>query len=393
MATGLLDSILSVPLIRPDLPKLEDVADQFREILGNGRITNFGKYNNQFEAEVGGYLGTQAATTSSGTMGMVLVLKALGIGAGQKVVVPSLTFVATAQAVLYAGATPVFADVGDDLTLCPQDLERLLEQHAEVAGVIPVHLYGLPAQVDAIQDIVDRHSARRGRAIRVVYDSAHAFGSATADGRRCGTFGDAEVFSLSVTKLLVSVEGGMVTSRDPDLIERVKKLRNYGFETNYNAHWPGLNGKMSEFHAIIGLHSLSRVDELLAVRAEKAAYYARRVSAGCQCRVPAPPAGVRHSFKDFTVLVPPAWAGDRRDGLMQELKSRGVETRPYFFPPVHEQTFFRQYADRQLPNTEDLSRRVVTLPFFSQITQEQMDYVAQALSDAERAVGYDCAAA
>src|SRR5437762_5612429 len=203
-------SITAVPLIKADLPSLELLEAPLREILASGQITNFGKYVTAFERRAGEYLGSRVATTSSGTMALIFALQALGLGERKKAILPSFTFVATAQAVQYAGGVPLFAEVRDDLTLDPADLEKLLEKHQDVAVVIGVHTYGLPCQVDEIQRIVDEAARKRGRRIALVYDAAHAFGSAV-DGRRVGTFGDAEVFSLSVTKALVSVEGGLVS--------------------------------------------------------------------------------------------------------------------------------------------------------------------------------------
>src|ERR1035438_3585888 len=200
-----------VPLIKPDLPALEDVRAEFEEILANGRITNFGKYATGFEAETGAYLGTSTVAVSSGTAGLLFAITALGLQPGEKVIFPSLTFMATAQAVLYAGGVPVFAEVGDDLNISPADLERLLDLHPDTGAVIGVHLYGLPARVDEIKQIVDAASRKRGKRISLIYDAAHGFG-ASVDGKKVGGFGDAEVFSLSVTKTLVSVEGGLVST-------------------------------------------------------------------------------------------------------------------------------------------------------------------------------------
>src|ERR1019366_338343 len=252
---------MKIPLINPDLPTIEDVRAPFEEILCNGRITNFGKYMNQFEAKTAAYLGTQTTAVSSGTLGLVFTLSALGLEAGQKVILPSFTFMATAQAVLYAGGIPVFAEIDDDLNLSVSDLERLLELHPDTGAVIAVHMYGLPARVHEIEEVVARASERCGRKIGLIFDAAHAFGSAV-NGDKIGCFGDAEVFSLSVTKVLVTVEGGLVSTRDPELLRRVRCMRNYGVLSNYDAHFPGLNGKMSEFHAIVGLHNLRRVDSL-----------------------------------------------------------------------------------------------------------------------------------
>src|ERR1019366_6763280 len=239
---------MKIPLINPDLPTIEDVRAPFEEILCNGRITNFGKYMNQFEAETAAYLGTQTTAVSSGTLGLVFTLAALGLERGQKVILPSFTFMATAQAILYTGGIPVFAEVDDDLNLSVSDLERLLEEHPDTGAVIAVHMYGLPARVREIEEVVARASQRRGRRIALIFDAAHAFGAAV-DGLKVGGFGDAEVFSLSVTKVLVTVEGGLVSTRDPEIVRRIRFMRNYGIQSNYNAHFPGVNGKMSEFHA------------------------------------------------------------------------------------------------------------------------------------------------
>jgi dTDP-4-amino-4,6-dideoxygalactose transaminase len=352
------------------------LAGPFREIVESGRITNFARYVIAFEAEAGAYLGTQVATLSSGTMSLLFTLQAIGLQPGQKVIFPSFTFMATAQAVRYAGGIPVFAEIEDDLTLSPADLEELLTRHDNVAAVIPVHMYGLPCRVDALKEIVDRAAPRPA----IIYDSAHAFGS-SLDGRPVGGFGDAEVFSLSATKILVSVEGGMVSSRNPEIIDRIRKMRNYGIEANYDAHWPGLNGKMSEFHAIIGLENLRRLDRLMAERQGKARYYLQQIRSRTAFETLPWPDGVVHTFKDFTVLVPDERAGTR-DAIVAFLKARGIETRAYFHPPVHEQHYFRRFADRPLPRTESMARRVITLPFFTSITEEEMDYVVGALAEA-----------
>ena len=364
-----------VPLITPDLPDFDDVAPQFREIMESGRITNFGKYVNEFERAAGEYVGAHAVTTSSGTMGLLFTLQALGIAQGAKVILPSFTFMATAQAVVYAGGVPVFAECNDDLTIDVDDLAALLEKHSDAELVIPVHMYGLPCDASAIDRVVK--ARRGGRPVRVVYDAAHAFGS-SRNGRPVGASGDAEVFSLSVTKILVSVEGGMVTTKDAKLAERIRHMRNYGIEANYDAWYPGLNGKMSEFHAIVGVANLERLEERMTQRQELARDYERRIKEAVGYPVVRGSGNIRHTFKDFTVLLPESIA-PQRPQMVERLKELGVETRAYFFPPVHEQKRFQVYADRPLPRTERLSRRVLTLPFFTKMTGDDMQYVADAL--------------
>lgn len=370
-----------IPLIRPDLPVLEDIEGPIREILANGKITNFGKYVTAFEEEAGAYLGAEAVALSSGTAGLIFTLQALGLERGQKVILPSFTFMATAQAVLYAGGIPIFAEVEDDLTLSAADLQMLLQKHANVGGVIATHIYGLPCHTVQLQSVVDVYAQDQRRNVFLMYDAAHAFGS-SVNGRRVGSFGAAEVFSLSVTKMLVSVEGGMVASRNPDVIERIRKMRNYGIEANYDTYWPGMNGKMSEFHAIVGLHNLRRLDELVAERQSKARYFLDAISERTEYQLLPWPDGVTHTFKDFTVLMPEEKT-TQREQVMAYLKSQGIETRAYFYPAVHEQQMFQQYADRALPRTESLSRRVITLPFYTSMTHDEMDYVVEALEQSQ----------
>jgi dTDP-4-amino-4,6-dideoxygalactose transaminase len=374
---------MRVPLIQADLPALAEIREQLEEVFSNGRITNFGKYNQELEREAGAYLGTNTATISSGTMGLLFTLSALGLKAGQKVILPSFTFMATAQAVVYAGGVPLFAEIEDDMNLSPADLERLLGEHPDVGTVIAVHMYGLPARASEIQEVVDHASTRAGRKIPLMFDAAHAFGASIA-GTPVGGFGDAEVFSLSVTKALVAVEGGLVSSRNPELIERIRSMRNYGILSNYNTHFPGMNGKMSELHAIVGLYNLRRLHILMDERRNKACMYKQAINSRTPFRVLPWPADVTHTFKDFTINMPEGHGVETRDKVMRFLAEREIETRAYFFPPVHEQAYFSRFADRQLPKTEMLSRRVITLPFFTSISPEQVEWVVSSLESARK---------
>jgi len=377
---------MRVPLVKPDLPPFEDLESGFREALATGRVTNFGPNVKAFEREAGEYVGAEAVTMPSGTTGLILTLQALGVGQGGKVIVPSFTFVASVQAILYAGAEPLFADVGEDLTLDIEDLGALLESHQDVSAVLPVHAFGLPCHVAAIEQAVAAAEERAGHRIPVVYDAAHAFGSRVGE-RRVGSFGTAEVFSLSATKVLVSIEGGMVTSGDASLLERLRRERNYGIESAYDAYWPGVNGKMSELHALVGLHNLHRLDALMAARQDLAVYYLDQLRSRTSMELI--PAGEEmvHTYKDFTVLVPPAHAGER-DEVIARLAAAEIECRKYFSPPGHRQRFFARFADRPLPRTDDAAARVITLPFFTTMSHGEVDYVVEAIANTEAALGW-----
>lgn len=362
-----------IPLIKADLPTLDALESSFREILANGRVTNFGPHLTRFEQAIGACVGAEAVCLSSGTAGLILTMQALEIPAGSRVAIPSFSFVATAQAVLYAGCVPVFVEVGDDGNVDLDDLGRVMRDVPDVTAAVLVHMYGLPVPADEVARVTDRP---------VVYDAAHAFGSAR-HGRRVGASGAAEVFSTSVTKVMTSVEGGVVTTRDAALADRLRRMRNYGIHSHYNARYPGLNAKMSEMHALVGLANLDRLDELIEARTRRAAFYATAVGTHAASRVIQAPDGVISTYKDFTVTVPASLKA-HRDAMIADLAEQGIETRAYFHPPIHEQDYFRRYADRPLPRTEDLSRRVITLPFSSTITEAEMIRVAETLGAAER---------
>jgi dTDP-4-amino-4,6-dideoxygalactose transaminase len=379
-----------IPLIKADLPTLDDVGPAFWEALATGRVTNFGPHVQLFERNIADYVGAGAVCVSSATAGLIMTLQALPIPRGCRVVIPSFSFVATAQAVLYSGCVPVFVDIGRDGNVDTDDLARVFATHGDVRAALLVHMYGLPCDSATIGALVDGVAEQRGEPIPVVYDSAHAFGS-SRDGIRVGNSGSAEVFSTSVTKVMTSIEGGIVTSHDEELLDRLRRMRNYGIQANYDAHWPGLNGKMSELHAIVGIHNLARLDRLVEARQQKAAFYIEQVRRRTSFRVMAAPRNVVSTYKDFTIELPTALK-PHREAIMAQLSAQGVETRAYFYPPIHEQQFFRRYADRPLPVTEDLSRRVITLPFWSTISEDDMVRVVDALVAAENSVAGSLAA-
>lgn len=374
--TGAIDTG-RVPLVKPDLPSIDEMQDAFSEALNTGRVSNFGPQVARFERETADYLGAGTVTVSSGTMGLLFALQALGIGQGDQVALPSFTFTASAQAVLYAGATPVMVDIKDDLTISPEDLQQVLAEYPAVRAVLPVHTFGLPVDVEAVKAVV----SACGRPIEVVYDAAHAFGSAIGD-HKVGRFGKAEVFSLSATKVLVSIEGGLIASNDDALLERVRKMRNYGIEAKYDAWYPGLNGKMSEFHAAVGRFNLARIEELMEMRRLAATYYREQVEKLSHLSVLPWPEGITHTFKDFGVVLDESWVGHQTN-LQEYLSDRGIETRRYFYPPLHQQNFFRPFVDRALPKTTSLAERILCLPFFSTIGKEQIERVVETLAAAE----------
>lgn len=303
---------------------------------------------------------------------------------GRRVLVPSFTFTACAQAILYAGGTPCFVDIGPNLTISIEDLGRCLARLRDVGALLPVHLFGHPCDVEGISELVREYSTRVGYEPPVIYDAAHAFGSKIGD-HLVGRYGTAEVFSLSATKPMTAIEGGLVTSMDHALVKRIQAMRNYGIESNYNATIEGLNGKLSELHAIVGIDNLKRIEGVLSRRAQIADIVRRQIVERTIFSNPDRCGTVCSTEKDLAVLLPRGLES-KRPAMIDLLRGKGVENRTYFSPPLHRQPHFARFSDRRLPITDDVAGRIVILPFHTAFCSTEVEYLIDCLVECGRAV-------
>ncbi len=361
-----------LPLVRPALGETKAVADRVAGILASGTLTN-GPTVRELEEAVADRLGVDhVVAVSSCTAGLALVLQA--IGATGPVVLPSFTFSASAHAVVWAGGTPVFADVEEaSLTLDPVDARRALEDLDEPASAMTAtHVYGTPCDTGALQRTAD------SAGVPLVYDAAHALGS-VHDGRPVGGFGTAEVFSLSPTKVVVGGEGGLVATADASLAALIRLGRDYGNPGDYNCLFPGLNARMSEVHAAIALHSLGLLDKALGRRRALVETFWREMSGVEGLRGPVLAPGDVSTYKDLTLVVDESVTELSAAELGQALHAEGIDSRHYYRPAIHRQRAYHQLPKRSLPVTERLARRVISPPLWSQMTDEQMVLLAASL--------------
>ena len=240
-----------LPIIQPTLPDYETIAPQVEEIFATGMLTK-GKYLRQFEERLAEYLGVQhAVCVSSCTLGLALTYQ--GLGLSDEVIVPSFTFMATVHPLVWLNAVPVFVDIDPHTwNMDPARVEEAITPRT--TGIVAVHNFGNPADVEALEEIARRHH------LRLVFDAAHGFGT-LYQGQPVGRFGDAEVFSITPTKLLVAGEGGVVATNDDALAEHIRAGREYGNDGHYGSSFAGLNARMPEFNAILGLKSLEMLEE------------------------------------------------------------------------------------------------------------------------------------
>jgi perosamine synthetase len=357
-----------IPIYEPWLGAREEayVLDAVR----SGWISSLGKYVSRFEEMFAAFCGvTNAVSVSNGTTALHLALHALGIGPGDEVIVPALTFVASANAVTYTGATPVFADV-DPVTWCiePHEVARLVTPRTK--AVIPVHLYGHPAPMDAINELAAAYN------LLVIEDAAEAHGAAV-NGKRTGGLGKIGAFSFYANKTITTGEGGMLTTDDGELAARCRLLRDHAMppQRRYWHEEVGFNYRMTNLQAAVGVAQMERIEEFIQRKRQIAGSYRQGLNGIAGITLPPEASGYTNSYWMVSVLIDPPFPLER-DALILALRDQGVDSRPFFHPmdtlPPYRQENFR-------PVSLSLSRRGLNLPSSPSLTREQVRYICEVI--------------
>jgi dTDP-4-amino-4,6-dideoxygalactose transaminase len=361
-----------LPLARPQVADPDRVARASAEILASGVFTN-GPYVRRLEEAAADYLGVRhCVAVASCTAGLMLSLRVSGLSGD--VVLPSFTFSATAHAVAWNGLRPVFTDIRpDSLLLDPAAAARATGMRT--SAILATHTYGTPCDVESLAQVARRNG------IRLFFDAAHAFGSRRGSAM-IGGFGDAEVFSLSPTKVLVAGEGGIIATNDDILAERCRYGRDYGNPGDYDTRFVGLNARMSELHAATALASFSDLEERIGRRNQLAERYHKVLGDLPGIGFPTVDEGDRSTYKDLTILVDAEGFGMDAPALAGALAAEGVQTRRYYAPPVHRQRAYRTVgpSNGALPVTDAAAARVLTLPLWTGMDDEQVDRVGLAVA-------------
>ncbi len=360
---------------RPNIEDVEGVLQRIRGVLESGRFTNRGPLVREFEERIADIAGVRhCIAMCNATVGLEIVTRALGMSG--EVIVPSMTFVATAHALQWQQITPVFCDINPlTHTLDPGAIEALITPRT--TGIVGVHLWGQPCDIDELSAIARRHD------LRLVFDAAHAFGSSHR-GRMVGSFGDAEVFSFHATKVLNTFEGGAVLTDNDDLAEKVRLMQNFGFSGYDNVIHMGTNGKMSEVAAAMGLASLEHFPGLRGPQPRQRGRLYREI-------LPTLP-GISllpwdesecGNFHYVVVEIDREAAGLTRDTVLALLHAENVLARRYFFPGVHRMEPYRSYfphAHLLLPETERVLQRVLVLPTGTGVGAEEIEMIGRILA-------------
>lgn len=375
-----------IPFHRPSIGQAE--IDEVVDTLRSGWLTTGPKVA-RFEGEFARYVGAaHALAVSSGTAAMHLALAALGIGPGDEVITSPMTFCSTAHVIVHLGATPVFADVrADDLNLDPEQVARRITPRTR--AVLPVHYGGQPCRMDELLALARRHG------LAVVEDAAHAV-AAEYRGRRVGSLGDATAFSFYSTKNLATGEGGMVTTNDAGLAARMRPLALHGMTRDawdrytergswyYQVVDAGFKYNMTDIQAALGLHQLARQEDLRAAREHVAARYTQALAPYAELvETPTVRPEVRHAWHLYPIRLRLERLRIDRAEVIERLRERGIGTSVHFIP-VHLHPYYRErygFREGEYPVTEDAWIRLISLPLYPDLTEEEVDRVTRAVID------------
>ncbi|HPP79970.1 MAG TPA: DegT/DnrJ/EryC1/StrS family aminotransferase [Deltaproteobacteria bacterium] len=358
---------------QPALPPLEEFVESLKTIWESRILTNKGPFHKRFEKELADYLGVKfISLTANGTLALVTALQALRI-TGEVITTP-YSFVATTHSLWWNNIKPVFVDIDPETcNLDPGRIEAAITPHT--TAILPVHVYGNPCDVNQIQEIAGIYG------LKVIYDACHTFG-VTMDGVPVLNFGDLSVMSFHATKTFSTFEGGAIVCHDEAMKKRIDFLINFGFAGETTVVAPGINSKMNEVQAAMGLLQLRHIDGYLARRRQIVSLYRERLTKVPGLRMMQDMPGVKHCYTYFPVFVNEGEYGMSRDALYEKLKQNGIYCRRYFYPLISQFPMYRGLESAQpgrLPAAEKATGEVLCLPVYPDLTDATVEHIVELL--------------
>jgi dTDP-4-amino-4,6-dideoxygalactose transaminase len=358
---------------RPNIGNREELLARINDLLDRKWLSNNGRYVQEFENRLAEYLGVKhCIATSNGTIALELAIRACDLKG--EVIVPSFTFIATAHALQWQEITPVFCDINpENHTINPYRVESMITPRT--TGIIGVHLWGQPCDVDSLTEIARKHD------LKLLFDASHAFGC-SYQGQMLGNFGDAEVFSFHATKFINTFEGGAIATNNDELARKIRLMKNFGFAGYDNVIYIGTNGKMSEIAAAMGVTSLESMDEFIEVNYRNYKTYQQELQDIQGISILPYNESEKCNYQYITLEVDEAIAGVSRDNLLKILHAENIIARRYFYPGCHRMEPYRSYfphAGLMLPETEQLVKRILVLPTGTSIDDSQIRVICQIL--------------
>jgi Predicted pyridoxal phosphate-dependent enzyme apparently involved in regulation of cell wall biogenesis len=354
---------------RPNIGNRERLLDRINDILDRRWLTNQGPFVCEFETRISEILGVKhCIATCNATIGLAIAIRALGMTG--EVIIPSFTFVATAHALQWQQVSPVFGDIDErSHNLDPRRVESLITPRT--TGILATHLWGRPCAIDELTQIASRHG------LKLAFDAAHAFGS-SYQGKMIGNFGQAEVFSFHATKFLNTFEGGAIVTNDDDLAEKIRLMTNYGFAGYDRVIHLGINGKMSEIAAAMGLTGLESMAEFIVINRDHYKRYLRALKDIPGIEMIRYDEDERNNYQYIVLEIDETKTHISRDLITSALHAENVLARRYFYPGCHRMEPYRSYSPHAgllLSATEQLSERVLSLPTGTTVDANDIDLI------------------
>jgi len=359
----------------PLLPDLGIFNVELREIWESRQLTNMGKKHNLLESRLKNELKVRNLSLfNNGTTALVTAIKALDLPYGSEVITTPFTFAATPHCISWNGAKPVFCDIEPNtMTIDPEQIEKHITPNT--SAILAVHVYVFPCDVDKIEEIAKKHN------IKVIYDAAHAF-STEINGVAVGSFGDITMFSFHATKLYNTIEGGCLTYNDDELVNKIYNLRNFGIRNEEIVEDIGINGKMNELQAAIGLLNLDLYQEEKKKREYISSLYNQCLSGIEGIKIPQMPDNTTRSYQYFPIIIEKNYKISR-DELYLKLKENNIITRKYFYPLCTQYDCYRDLpssSPENIPVADDLKDRVLCLPFYGDLNEEIVELICEVMS-------------
>lgn len=362
---------MEIPMANPNLG--EEEAKAVYDVVKSGWL-NEGKKVAEFEKSFAEYIGTKHAVAFfNGTVALHAVLHALGIKPGDEVIVPSFTFISTANSVLFTGAKPVFADIDEKtFNISPEDVVEKITRKTK--AIIPVHYGGQAADMTPLMELAEDSR------LFLVEDAAEAHG-AKYKGQKVGSFGNAGMFSFTPTKNITTGEGGMITTNDSKLAENLRLLKNHGQIAQYNHIMLGYNYRMTEMQGAMGIEQLKKLPDIILKKQKNQEYVSKKISQINGIEPPFVASDRNHVYMIYTIKIDKQILGIGRDQFSTKLNEKGIASKIYF-PPVHIQKLYKDLKyNISLPVTEEVHNKILSLPCYSKLNIDELDYIITTINE------------
>jgi len=365
----------AIYVTKPFLPPIEEYITYLEKIWETGVLTNNGSMHREFQQGLEKKFGWKNTSLfTNGHLALEIALKALDLERGGEIITTPYTFVSTASSIVNQGFVPVFCDIKDNCTIDPNQIESMITD--KTVAILPVHVYGIPCDVESIEKIAKKHN------LKVLYDAAHAIG-VKYKGKDISSYGDISMFSFHATKLFHSIEGGALVHSVPELKKCIDLQKNFGISGPETIELIGMNAKMNEFQAAMGLLLLRYFDEIIEKRKILHGRYKENLKGLNDVELMKTDEHTQYNYAYMPVLF-----GEKRDKVFEYLEERSIFARKYFYPSISDVDCYKKYLrGNSLVNAEKAAKNIITLPIYPDLELEQVDYICRTIHDAMKGNG------